>query len=815
MNAIYKLLIAAILQLTVSVAAYSQTVLGTIYEANENNEKVFLPGVNIYWQGTTTGTVSDANGRFILSKKGINTTKLIVSLLGYKTDTIDLKKELTKIDIKMKQANIILNEVEVKGKLDDSYVSKISSRKVQVLTVGELQRAACCNLSESFETNASVDVTYSDAVTGAKQIQLLGLSGIYSQIQTENIPSIRGLASAYGLNYIPGSWMESIQISKGTSSVINGHESITGQINVEYKKPATTDKLFVNLYGNSNGRTEANINGAYKITDKLSTLLMVHGDYFDNKINKIDSTTINKVDNNLNLILDGNGNTIKINKTENFMDLPKLNTINIFNRWDYINPGKYVSRFGIKYLEENRNGGTMDFDKKTFVPDTSKINKMSLPYGFGLNTKRTEAFWKNGIMFPDKPWRSLGLILSGMNHEQTGFFGINNYHGYEKSFYANLIYQSIISNTNHKFSTGISYLYDNYKEGYDQIRFIYRYQDPNLGHPVTMADVVTLSPLTNLTPYTYNWDRTESVPGAFFEYTYNYLDKFTFIAGVRADYHNKYGAFVTPRTNLRWQVNETTVIRASAGLGYRTANVIAENLSLLASQRILPNDSVYKSLGQEKAINYGVNFTKEFKLFRHKAEFDLDFYRTDFINQVIVDVDKDPTTAYVYNLDGKSFSNSFQVQLTVEPVDRFSILTAFRLNDAMQTTDGRLRPRVLLPQYKGLITVSYATKFEKWKFDITGQFNGPSRISPQDKMPDIVKRDYEKTPPYIIVNAQITKKFKHNVDVYLGGENLLNFTQKDPLTEPFIPYHTHFDTTMIWGPVIGRVIYAGLRYTIK
>jgi hypothetical protein len=259
------------------------------------------------------------------------------------------------------------------------------------------------------------------------------------------------------------------------------------------------------------------------------------------------------------------------------------------------------------------------------------------------------------------------------------------------------------------------------------------------------------------------------------------------------------------------------VIRASVGLGYRSANVIAENLSLLTSQRVLPSDSVFNSLKMEQALNFGVNFTKEFTLFKRKAEFDVDFYRTDFLNQVVVDVDKDPTYVYVYNLPkgAKSFSNSFQMQLTAEPVKRFSVLAAFRLNDVMQTTDGKLQPRLLMPKYKGLVTMSYATKFEKWKFDLTGQLNGPSRISPQEKMPPIVQRNYSKSPAYFLMNAQVTKKFKQNFDAYIGAENLLDFVQKDPLTEPFFPYHSHFDTMMVWGPVTGRVIYAGLRYFIK
>jgi outer membrane receptor for ferrienterochelin and colicins len=799
---ILKILMGVSLLILLLPPLASQNVVGYVYEVNLNNQKSFLPGVDIYWLGTTTGVASDENGRFVLSKTGINTTKLVVSLMGFKTDTVELRKELTKIDIQMVPSTIQLQEVQINAKVSNTYISRLSPRKVQVITEGELKRAACCNLSESFETNASIDVTYSDAITGAKQIQLLGLSGIYSQIQTENIPSIRGMSSAYGLSNIPGPWMQSIQISKGTASVINGYESITGQINVEYKKPRQAEKLYVNLFGNSNGRMEANLYSGYKLNEKWSTLLLVHGDYFGNKINKINTTEI---------FSDGGGEKQIID--ENFMDIPMVNTVNLFNRWEYIGK-KYETRFGIKYLSENRNGGTLDFDKDTFVLDTAKINNKALPYGFELNTRRTEAFWKNGFLFPGKEWKSLGIIFSGVNHEQDGFFGVNNYHGHERSLYANLIYQSIIGNTNHKFSTGLSYLFDDFTEGYDQVQFTYIYQTLLPGQTPTMHDVLTLSPQTDLTPKIYNFDRQESIPGAFFEYTYTYLDKLTFIAGIRADHHNKSGFFVTPRANLRYQITESAVIRLSGGLGYRSANIISENISLLASQRILV---VNETLNQEKAANYGISFMKEFRLFKRPAEFDVDLYRTDFINQVIVDLDTDPTKAYFYNLEdgGKSYANSLQVQLTLEPINRLTVLLAFRLNDANQTTNDTLRQRALVNKYKGLISLSYATNFDKWKFDLTGQFNGSARISPQYQMPPIVRRDYETSPSYFLLYAQVTKKFKHNFEVYLGGENLTGFLQKDPITEPFIPYHTHFDTTMVWGPIVGTTIYGGLRYTIK
>jgi outer membrane receptor for ferrienterochelin and colicins len=754
----------------------AQTLKGSVFGLDEKNSKNPLPGVNIYWAGTTTGTVSDAAGKFEIPVKGMTTHRLIFSFLGYKPDTLQISEGKKNIEVMMAPESANLNEVVIKNRDNGSYISKFNPRKVQVITSGELQRAACCNLAESFETNASVDVSYSDAITGAKQIQLLGLSGVYSQIISENVPLIHGLASSFGLNYIPGSWMESIQVSKGTSSVINGYESTTGQINVEFKKPATSEKLFVNLFANSRGRVEANANAAYKLNTKLSTMVLGHADDFRNK-----------TDNNDDL----------------FMDMPKLTTINIFNRWDYMVPNKYVSRFGIKYLYEDRQGGYMNYDKETFKKDTSGITNLTKSYGTSINTKRMEAFWKNGLMFPGKSYKSLALIISGIYHDQAGEFGLNTYNGKEKSFFSSLLYQSILGNENHKFTTGLSYSNSDYKEGYDRTNFTYLYQ-------LTGQVPEDLFKLVDYSKVFYNMNRVESVYGAFFEYTFHYHDVFSVIAGIRADHHNVSGTFFTPRLNIKYQVNETLTLRGSAGKGYRSANVFAENYSLMASQRLL---EFVEPLRMEEAWNFGINLTKDLKLFGRKAQFDIEGYRTNFISQVIVDMDSLPQSVFFYNLHGKSFSNSMQVQLTLEPIKHFTVLMAFRMNDVKTTIGGRLRAKPFVNAFKGLVTLQYSTKFEIWKFDVTGQLNGPARIADTDKMPESLKRNTH-SPTNFNLLAQVTKKYKH-FDVYLGGENLTNYTQKDPITEANAPYHTHFDTSMVWGPIIGTTIYAGIRFAIK
>jgi outer membrane receptor for ferrienterochelin and colicins len=762
-----------------SLITHGQVITGKVMESDNEGKKNPLTGVNIHWLKTTLGTISDANGEFKLSTAAIKDMRLVVSLVGYRTDTL-AARGLSHLDITLTQSSSQLNTVEVQGKIGSSFISELDPRKVQNITSHELRRAACCNLAESFETNSSVDVNYADAITGARQIQMLGLSGVYSQIITENVPLVRGLGSSFGMGYIPGSWMESIQLSKGASSVINGFESTTGQINVELKKPATSEKFFLNAYVNQRGRAELNVDAATKINNHLSTMLLGHASHFNNPV-------------------DANNDL--------FMDQPQLTTYNLMNRWDYMVHDRYVSRFGVKFIDENRVGGFLDFNPETYQSDTIGIQDGTKTYGLKVHTQRLESFWKNGIMFKDKPDKSIALIVSGIYHKQDGFFGLNKYNGVQKSFYSNLLYQNIIGNPHHKFTTGMSFMYDNYAEKYERTDFTYLYQVVG-GDLDNNPD--TLFAIHSYRDTTYKMDRKEIVPGAFLEYTLNIHDKFTLITGIRADHHNTYGIFFTPRVHLRYKVTPTTTLRASIGKGYRTANIFAENYSLMASQRVIHFVDVPK---QEEAWNMGVNLTHDFKLFKRDAQIDLEAYRTSFVNQLIVDIDSMPADVFIYNLDGKSYSNILQLQLTLEPLRNLSILAAFRLNDVHVTENGKLREKAMVNAYKGLLTASYITKFGKWKFDVTTQFNGKARIPDTQKMPDLLKRA-EYSDAYIQLLAQVTRHFK-KVDVYLGGENLTNFTQNDPITEYWKPYHTHFDTSMVWGPIVGATVYAGLRFSIK
>ncbi len=753
--------------------ATAQHIHGNVYEET-NGSKNPLPGVSVYWIGTTIGTLTDEEGAYHIEGDNIKDKRLIFSFIGFKTDTIHIKKQ-QEVNVILRPGEQRLNEVVIKDNSAGTYISKLDPRKTQVITKDELFRAACCNLSESFETNASIDVAYSDAISGAKQIQLLGLSGTYGQILTENVPMVSGLATTFGLNYIPGPWMEGIQISKGTSSVTNGFEAITGQINVEYKKPTGAEKLHLNLFADSKERYEFNMTGSHRFTKDLSSALFFH--YSDSQ---------KEFDKNNDL----------------FMDVPRLRTINVLNRWDLLTAKRLTSHFTFKYLEEKRDGGFMDFKKASFTEDTAGISDLNKPYGLGITTRRAEAYLKNGLLFPDKPYKSVALVLAANIHDQDGFFGLNRYEGIENRFYANLIYQSQIGSEHQKFTTGLSFKANDLKETYYRRDFTYLYQ--------LTGSMDDLFKLVDYRDTAFKVNDQEIIPGAFFEYTQTFKDVFTLIAGIRADHHNTYGTLITPRLHIRYQPTEKLTIRASAGKGYRKANIFAENYSIMASQR-----KIYfmEELKMEDAWNYGLNFTYDFKIQNFPAQFDVEYYHTTFINQVIVDMDADPASVYLYNLDGKSWSNSYQAQLSFEPVKRLKTLVAFRVNDVKSTINNTLQERPFTNIYKGLVTLSYILPGDRWQLDLTSQFNGPTRIPDTKKMPAALQRDTH-SPAWTNILGQVTYRVKR-WEIYVGGENLLNFTQKDPITEAWAPYHTHFDTSMVWGPIVGAKYYSGIRYTIK
>lgn len=719
---------------------------GVVLEEDAKGQFKPLQGASVIWKETGAGTTSNADGIFSIAHTG-NEERLIISYTGFRADTVSVNVNEPVMVVLAKSGT--LQEVKVTARQRSLYISTTSALRTQVMTEKELFKAACCNLSESFETNPSVDVSYNDAVTGSKQIQLLGLSGNYSQLTVENLPGPRGLATPMGLNYIPGTWVESIQLTKGTGSVANGFESIAGQINVEMKKPENAESLYANVYVNSMGKTDLNLNLTQKVGKQWSTALLLHNAFLYNKMD--------------------------FNK-DGYRDLPTGNLFTAMNRWKYEGLNGWMTQFGFKVLTDRKTGGEIAFDPNQHKGGTDV-------YGLGFNTNRYEGFAKIGYVFPEKKYQSIGLQLSAFNHQQTSYFGLTNWDATQRNFYTNLIYQSIINNTAHKFRTGLSLVSDQYREKLNQRPF----------------------------------DRNEVVPGAFFEYTYDYLTKFTVVAGMRVDHNSIYGWYATPRLHVRYAPFTNTAIRLSVGRGQRTANIIAENSSVLVSARqfeiIGAQAGKAYGLDQEVAWNKGISIDQKFKMFGRDANISADYFRNDFKNQVVVDME-DPRKTSFYNLDGKSYSNSFQVEWHASPIYKLDVRLAYRLFDVNTTFDGVLLQKPLLSRHRGFLNLGYETA--GWKFDYTLNYNGTKRVpSTASNPPSLVQPTA--SPSYFLMNAQISKTLGkvHPVEVYLGGENLGNFIQKVNIIDPRNPFGNYFDASLVWGPVAGRMIYAGLRFKLK
>lgn len=642
--------------------------------------------------------------------------------------------------------------VTLTGTKGSTVLSKKEAGLVFNIDKKELLKAACCNLSESFETNATVDVSFSNAVTGTKQLKMLGLDQKYTSLTKELLPEIRGLASAYGLNFIPGRWIESIQLTKGGSTVTNGYESITGQINTELLKHADAPETSLNLFSDFNGRAEANFTNVAPINEHWSQTFLLHG-----------NGTFGDTDMN----------------DDGFLDRPKgtqLNAAYLLNYNDLDHSG-LGSHFGINFIKDERTSGQIGFDKK--IPQ----DKQSL-YGVGIDISRFQVWNKTGYVFKGKPYQSLGWMNQYTYHQQDSFFGLRNYSGKQHTYYSNLIFESILGNTNHKYKAGASFMYDGYEESY----------------------------LTN------NFKRNEIVPGAFAEYTLTGL-KYTLVAGARVDFHNLAGTQFTPRMNFKYDITPQTILRLSAGRGFRTANVFAESQQYFASNRsiqILQNGGNIYGLKPEIAWNYGASLQQEFKLFGRKSTIVADFFRTDFQDQVLVDLDKSPQQLTFYNLEGKSFANSFQTQLDFTPFKNFDVRLAYKYYDVQADyLDGR-REVPFMAKNRGFVNLAYSTnKSEKgafWSFDTTLNWVGKQRLPNTSTNPaEFQLPMYSES--YAVLNAQISRNFNKKIRAYLGGENLTSYYQKNAIVDFKNPFGNYFDGGMVYAPIMKANLYVGLDVT--
>ena len=757
----------------------AQDIRGAVRDADDRP----LAGASVYWAGTTVGASTDAEGAFLLHRvKGYD--RLVASYLGYVNDTLRIDEAVQRADFALRAEGVELEGVVVEGNLSGNFVKRDGIVKGEMISFAGLCKMACCNLAESFENSASVTVGYSDAISGARQIKMLGLAGTYTQILDENRPIMRGLSAPYGLSYTPGMWLNSIQVSKGVASVTAGHEAITGQINLEHRKPTDSERLFVNLYLDDELRPEANVSTAFPVSrdKKLSSVVLLHGS---------GDTDVRKMDHN----------------HDGFRDLPRTAQFNVANKWLYAADNGTQVRWGWKFVQESRLGGMLDYRNTDAMREAmfrdwdwqTEGTRMPL-YGSHIRNRNANGYFKVGMPVgpsvydeaeQDEMRSNLAFVADFDHFDEEAYFGLNDYSGNQNSLALNLMYNHYFTYRS-SLNVGVQAHLDYYRET-----------------------------LGNDTPWlgsdrAYDFGRDEEEVGAYAEYTYAVRDKFSVVAGLRGDYNAFYDRFfLTPRGHVKWNVTPSTTLRASAGLGYRSTNVITDNIGMLATGREL----VIPALGDldrlEKALTLGGSLTQTFGLVNPgDATLSFDYFRTQFCNSVVVDQEYDAQTIRVYDSDGRSFTDTYQIDFSWTPVERLDIFATFRYTDSRMTID---RPdgttarveRPLVSEYKTLLNIQYATKFRRWVFDATAQLNGPARIPTQTG--DLADSRY--SPRYPMFYAQVSRKVG-KFDIYVGCENIADYRQEDPILNAANPYDYKFNSMNVWGPLMGRKFYAGLRFNL-
>ena len=737
----------------------SEPLSGHVFELTNNDSLFPLPGVNVYYLGTNSGTSTDASGFFSIPYLLDNQT-LIFSYTGYQTDTLKLRQN-QEINVVMSEGKI-LSDLIVEFKKGSYTFSKMDPRNAHIIGQDELRKAACCNLAESFETNPSIDATFTDAITGTKQIQMMGLSGKYVQMLSGNIPIIRGISILNGLKQIPGSFIHEIAVSKGSGSVLNGYESMVGQININLKQPGNAEKLHLNVYLNQGGRSEYNAFFSKKFSNKWSTTLLAH---FEDQQRANDRNQ------------------------DGFLDNPLRNDYVVHNQWNY--------RSKLIHMELGLNGviGKLESGKKQKWLDPA-MTVISPDFGVDMNTNKINGFAKIGYLFPDDDFKSIALQISSTYNSQNAKVGETNYSGTQLSSYLNLIYQQEIGKNKEEnsFKMGASCQIDSVNE---DLLLNYKYDSSNAG---------------------FNFKWMEIVPGIFGEFNHN-SEKFGLIAGLRGDYtsfYNKY--FLTPRFHFRYSPNTELAFKLTAGSGRRTPFMLMENIGYMASSRKWNLNSYgMVGLGQEYSWNFGLAFLKEFTVFNREGTLTLDGYHTFFENQLVVDLDESARQVDFYALEGKSYSNSIQAEINFQLNRRWDFRAAYRFLDVKKQYQSGLKEKPLLSKHRGFLNIAYSSRKKKskqWKADLTTQWIGSQRI-PFTEDNDIEFQLAERSEDYLLLNGQLTRIFGKRLDAYIGVENASNYRQTNPILSSEDPYGKHFDSSLIWAPIFGRMVYLGFRFTLK
>ena len=732
-----------------------------------------------------------------------------------------------------------LQEVVVEGNVRGNYLSHNAVEKREMITVTGLKKMACCTLAESFENSASVSVGYSDAVSGARQIRMLGLAGVYTQFLDESRPTMRGLVSPYALNYTPGDWLQSIQVSKGVTSVTTGHDAITGQINLEYRKPTDDERLHVNFYLDDMLRPEVNLTSAihFKEDKSLATIIMAHGSL------DTDWREMRAMDRN----------------HDGFRDMPRTRQADVANRWVWLAPSGMQLRWGARYTAEDRLGGQVHYNERQgsrerreffdiFDHSTPMQREIGTPlstYGSRATNHDASAYVKAAMPLrhtvtdgEGSEWQDNVALLADWSHFDTrSYFGYNEYNAHENAVTTNLRFDHYFAPQS-MLAVGLQGRLD-YVRGAMRNFCLHTMQGGGYSWHNAVIDE----------------DMDERELGAYAEWNYTLRDRLTLVAGARVDYNDWARQWlVTPRLHVKWDITPRTTLRASAGLGSRTPRALIETLGMMATgytimtgRFVLPEqfDIGYVDADwlqqladkrdyrrMERALTVGGSLTQTFALGRDRnASLSLDYFHTHFYHSLIASQEPWGQSFLLYNSDGRNDTHVWQLDFNWSPIERLDVLATFRYNytrielpmvesyslphDPTHGTYYRLShdtqtvERPLTSRFKGVLNVSYATRFRIWVFDITGQLNGPARVPGGGHN---TVNSYH-SPTYGQLFAQVTHKIGH-AEVYVGCENITDYRQKMPIFSADAPFSAEFNSMNIWGPLMGRKFYVGMRWNL-
>tara|TARA_B100001287_G_scaffold276799_1_gene289566 strand:- start:4998 stop:7253 length:2256 start_codon:yes stop_codon:yes gene_type:complete len=728
-----------------------EVVNGHVFELISEDSIIPLQGVHVFYINNTAGTTTNEKGFFELDKNQHNKT-LIFSFTGFKSDTLNLGK--------VKEINVVMRE----GKLLEDFVveykkgaytfSKINPINVHTIAQDELRKAACCNLAESFETNPSIDATVTDAVTGTKQIKMMGLSGKYVQILSGNIPVIRGTSTLLGLELVPGSFIHQIAISKGAGSVLNGYESMVGQLNMNLKQPENAEKFHFNSYINQGGRAEQNIFFTKRISSKWATTLSAH---LNNQTRQNDKND------------------------DGFLDNPLLNNTIVYNQWNYRSE-KIHLELGLNGVLANSKSGTTD---------------QGLSYPVNIETQQANLFGKIGYLFPNDDFKSLALQLSATYNQQNISIGTSTYDGRQLSGYANLIYQQELGKLKENyFKLGASCQIDSVNE----------IAQPFLINPPSNQFLEIVPGV--FSEFTHNSDKWGFILGMRGDYTSYYKKYFlTPRIHLRHNFNNQNAL------KLMFGSGRRTPFMLMENIGY-----MASNRNWVINNNIYGIQGLMSDVGQEYSWNVGIALLKEFTLLNRDGTMTLDAYHTFFINQLVVDLDQTTREVNFYSLSGDSYSNSLQSEINYDLNRRLSARISYRFLDVKTKlrSKGLIR-QPFISRHRGFLNIEYKTrkiKNRQWKFDFTSQWIGAKRLPNTSENPSEFQLE-EYSPDFFLLNGQITRIASKRTQLYLGVENALNYRQKNPIISANNPKGQYFDSAIIWGPIFGRMTYFGIRFTLK